>query len=74
MYPHELYNFINDRNNWLGGDDLLKAISVKENPQLTYIKYNAFDNRYEMWDRYGNYYNFNAILYEEYQKTLKKKL
>ena len=31
MYLWELEKFIKDRGNRLGGDDLLKAISIEEN-------------------------------------------
>lgn len=74
MYPHELAQFIEERNKYLGGDDLEKATSIKENPQLSHIKYNVYNNQYQMWDKYGNYYNFNAMPYEEAKaKQLVKK-
>ena len=72
MYPEELKRFIEERNHKLGGNDLLKVISIEENPQLNHIIYNPYSNSYEMWDRYGNYYTFEAIPYEEYQKRLIK--
>ena len=65
MYPHELKNFIDSRNSYIGGDDLLKVISIKENPQLNHIKLNPETNVFEMWDYEGNYYNFTAIPYKE---------
>lgn len=71
MYPNELQNFIKSRNYKLGGDDLIKAISITENPQLTHIEYNAYENKYRMWDFEGNYYEFEPIFYEEYQKIKK---
>lgn len=71
MYPEELKKFIAERNYRLGGDDLLKASSWQENPQLNHIMYNPFENKYQMWDIYGNYYEFEPIPYEEYQKTKK---
>lgn len=74
MYPWELSKFIEERQYYLGGDDLCKATSVKENPQLDHIKYNPFDQTYDMWDREGNYYHFTAMPYEEaVQKKLVKK-
>jgi hypothetical protein len=65
MYSWELKNFINERNKYLGGDDLLKIISLKENPQLNHIIFNPYNNIYEMWDNCGNYYNFKAMPFEE---------
>lgn len=72
MYPNELKRFIEDRNYLLGGYELLKAISIEENPQLSHIEYNPYENAYRMWDCYGNYYEFGAVPYKEQQKVLKK--
>jgi hypothetical protein len=75
MYPWELEQFIRERDYYLGGDDLAKATSPKENPQLNHIKYDAWSNRYEMWDAEGNYYSFAAMPYTEaIEKGLVKKL
>lgn len=68
MYPEELKRFIEEHNYRLGGDELLKAISIEENPQLNHIEYNAWENKYKMWDIYGNYYEFEPIPYNEYMK------
>ena len=77
MYSWEIYNFLKDRNYYIGGDDLMKVTSIKENPQLKYIKFNPFDNTYEMLDNEGNFFKFKAIPYEEAKnkkliKNLKK--
>lgn len=75
MYPWELKQFIEERNKKLGGDDLLKATSIIENPQLIGIEYKPFENKYYMWDKEGNTYDFSPIPYEEAkQKGLVKKL
>lgn len=75
MYPWELEKFIKDRNYYLGGDDLLKATSVEENPQLKGIQYKPFENRYYLWDGEGNNYSFVAMPFEEAkEKGLVKKL
>ena len=74
MYPWELEKFIKERENNLGGDDLLTVISTKINPQLNHIVYHPEINQYEMWDKEGNYYTFSAIPYvEAIQKGLVKK-
>ena len=39
MYTWEMVNFINERNRYIGGDDLLTILSLKLNPQITYIKF-----------------------------------
>lgn len=68
MYPEELKRFLEERNYKLGGEDLLRVISIKENPQLNHIKYDAYTNKYKMWDIYGNYYEFEAIPYEKVKR------
>lgn len=65
MYPWELENFIKERDNYLGGDDLDKVTSYIENPQLCHVLYNSDTNEYHMWDNEGNYYNFKAMSFEE---------
>lgn len=65
MYPWELEKFIKDRNYQIGGEDLQKIISLKENPQLTQITLFPGINRYEMWDKEQHYYTFTVLPYEE---------
>ncbi len=74
MYSWEIKKFLEERNYYIGGDDLLKVISPIENPQLTFIKFNPFDNTYEMTDNENNYFHFSAMPYEEAKsKNLVKK-
>lgn len=65
MYPYEITEFLKQRNYYIGGDDLLKVTSTEENPQLDHIRFNQGTNEYEMWDREGNYYIFEAMPYKE---------
>ena len=74
MYPDELRKFIEDRNYYIGGDDLTLVTSIEKNPQLRIINYNPLSNIYEMWDVYNNYYSFYAMPYKEaVEKNLVKK-
>lgn len=74
MYPWELAEFLKERGYYIGGDDLMKATSLSENPQLDHIIYEPFTNKYKMWDKEGHYYEFTAMPYEEAkQKGLVKK-
>lgn len=70
MYPHELKRLIESKNRYLNVDDTLRAISTKENPQLDHIKYS--NNKYEMWDRHGNYYEFYSYNDKRVLKKTKK--
>lgn len=75
MYPWELKQFIEERNYYIGGDDLIKVTSKKENPQLIGIQYKPFENKYYMWDNEGNVYEFTPMPYTEAEeKGLVKRL
>lgn len=65
MYSWEIQEFLKERNYYIGGDDLLKLISVEENPQLNHIVYSPYNNTYDMWDKDGNYFHFTPMPYEE---------
>ena len=74
MYPWDLEQFIRERNYYLGGDDLIKATSIQENPQLIGIQYKPFENKYYMWDGEGNTYSLTPMPYTEaIEKGLVKK-
>lgn len=75
MYFWEINNLLKNKGYRIGGDDLLKIISVEENPQINHIIYNPFDNSYDIWDIQGNHFHFSVIPFEETRektKSLKK--
>lgn len=65
MYSWEIGEFIKNRNGKIGGDDLLKIIDPKENPQIQKITYQPSNNTYYMKDNENNEFYFQAIPYEE---------
>ena len=65
MFTYELIEFIASRNYYIGGDDLLFVIDTKQHPQINHIKYDPYQNKYEMWDKEGNYISFYAMPYAE---------
>ena len=65
MYSWEIRKFLEERDYYIGGDDLLKVIDIKENPQLTHIKFSSGDGSYYMKDKDGEEFNFKAMPYEE---------
>lgn len=65
MYSWEIKKFIEERDYYIGGDDLLKVISPKENPQLTRIKYTPYTGEYYLKDNENNEFTFTAMPYEE---------
>lgn len=76
MYSWEIYNFLQERGYYIGGDDLNIVTSIIENPQLVHIQYDAFDNKYKMWDNENNYFEFTPMPYEEAKekKLVKRKI
>lgn len=60
MYSWEIEKFLKDRNYYIGGDDLTFITDMRRHSQLNHIKYDPYNNSYEMWDNDGNYYNFKV--------------
>ena len=65
MYPWELEQYINSRNHKLNKQEMWFVTDKQKHPQICSMKYNPYDNKFEIWDRYGNYYWFNSIEAEE---------
>ena len=64
MYSWEIRKLLEDRNYYIGGDELLSVINPNQNPQLTRIKYSSYDGTYYMQDNVGEEFNFKAMDYE----------
>lgn len=60
MYSWEIEKFLKDRNYCIGKNDLKFITDIKSHPQLDHIKYNSYDNSYDMWDKEGTYYHFKV--------------
>ena len=58
MFSWEIKKLLEERGYYIGDEELLKLISIEENPQLNHIIYNAFTNKYQMWDNEGNQFEF----------------
>lgn len=75
MYSWELEKFIKERNYLIGGDDLIKILSLEENPQITNITFSPERNLYTICDKDGISLEFNVMPYEEAEeKGLVRKL
>lgn len=48
MFSWEIKKLLEERGYYIGDEELLKLISIEENPQLNHIIYNAFTNKYQM--------------------------
>lgn len=75
LYFWEIYHLLESKNYFIDREDLLKILSLDENPQLNHIVYNPYDNSYDMWDVDGHHFHFSVLLYKDIQskeKILKK--
>lgn len=60
MFSWEIENFLRERNYYIGGDDLIFIIDIKQHPQINHIKFNPYDNSYEMWDKERKLFLFHS--------------
>lgn len=60
MFSWEIENFLRERNYYIGGDDLLFITDIKQHPQINHIKFNSYDNSYEMWDKERKLFSFHS--------------
>lgn len=76
MYPYEIDDFIKSRGYKLYGDDIERVTSVIDNPQINYVEYNPYENKFHVSDIYGNHYQFEVIPFirDDDIKTLSKHL
>ena len=73
MYSWEIEQFIKERNFRIGGDDLVYLVTPSNNPQVTSIRYDAFNNTYIMTTSDNYCFFFQPIpLKEAEQKGLIK--
>lgn len=70
MYSHEIDCYLRDKNYLLNSDELLDIIDVRVNTQIKEIKYNTFDDSYEIWTYDGWYWKFKC---KPYTLTLRRK-
>lgn len=48
MYSWEIKKILQENNYCIGGKLLLSLIDIKQNPQINHIKFNPYNNMYEM--------------------------
>ena len=65
MFSWEIENFLKQRNYYIGGKDLNFILDTRQHSQINHIKFNPFDNTYEMWDKDGKYFHFTGMTYKE---------
>ena len=65
MFSWEIEKFLKERNYYIGGKDLNFILDTRQHPQINHIKFNPFDNSYEMWSKDGEYFHFTGMPYKE---------
>lgn len=61
MYPLEMFEYINSRNQKLNMEEIKYITDITKHPQLNHITFNCWDSSYDMWDREGNHFKFYCI-------------
>lgn len=73
MYSWELYKFLEERDYHLTPLELYFITDIEKHSQLNHIKYDAYNNYFQMWDVEGNYFQFTSQNYDEWEKQGKPK-
>ncbi len=61
MYSYEIKQFLYDRNNVLSRDEYLEITDLSKNPQIREMKYNTFDDTYEVTTSDGYFFKFMVL-------------
>ncbi len=61
MSCEDLWNYINVRRNVLETQEVIYVTNINLHPQINHIIFHPEDNKYEMWDKNGNYFSFIAL-------------
>lgn len=62
MYDWEITQILQQNQYNIDSETYLRICS--SSPQLNHIKYNAYEQCYEMWSKEGNYFRF-TVYYKE---------
>jgi hypothetical protein len=60
MFSHEIFRFLGERDNTISKSDFWMITDTKENPQIITIKYNSYDDTYEMSTEDDYYFKFRV--------------
>ncbi len=73
MTNDEIREYINIRNGYLGGDEIIAIVNTNDKPQIDHVLYVGHENKIHLWSRDGEHFEFTPIPYEEYVKNKVKK-
>ena len=60
MFSHEIKQFLAERDNIINKEDYYYLTDIRENPQIKSIKYNTFEDKYELETDDGYYFKFSV--------------
>ena len=55
MYSYEIKQLLELKNYLLDRKEANKILNIKDSPQINHVKYNTYDDNFEMWTS-DNYY------------------
>lgn len=58
MYSWEITETLKNNNNEINSETYIKIIH--KSLQINHVKYNAYSDSFEMWDKDGMYWNFRV--------------
>lgn len=61
MFSHEIKQFLAERNYNISKADYYYLTDVRENPQIRDIKYNTFEDKYDLTTDDGYYFKFSVM-------------
>lgn len=61
MYSYEIKQFLADKNSIITKEDYYSLTDIRENPQIKSIKYNTFEDKYELKTDDGYYFKFSVV-------------
>lgn len=60
MYSHEIKQLLELKNYLLDRKEANKILNIKDSPQINHIKYNTYDDNFEMWTSDNYYFKFKV--------------
>ena len=60
MYSHEIKQLLELKNYLLDRKEANKILNVKDSPQINHVKYNTYDDNFEMWTSDNYYFKFKV--------------
>lgn len=58
MYSHEIKQLLELKNYLLDRKESNKILDIDSNPQINHVKYNLYEDNFEMWTSDNYYFKF----------------